>query len=196
MLCDVNDRIRRLGRGVGGESASRRRASRCQDHRSRGCAKESRLKLRKEEGEGEKGGPDEVKEDRTNLCAIPPTIPTSRWADCHLGCGPAFPPGMGHGSSQALAGHCLCDYESTAASQPKRVPPRNVISCGHVSFLGQGAKVDHLILAAQEQPPMPPPSIDEIDVIRHREITSKAVSAIILLTLKWFKVSRRFVGLG
>jgi len=37
---------------------------------------------------------------------------------------------------------------------------------------------------------MPPPSIDEIDVIRHREITSKAVSAIILLTLKWFKVSR------
>lgn len=37
---------------------------------------------------------------------------------------------------------------------------------------------------------MTPPSIDEIDVIRHREITSKAVSAIILLTLKWFKVSR------
>jgi len=43
---------------------------------------------------------------------------------------------------------------------------------------------------------MPPPSIDEIDVIRHREITSKAVSAIILLTLKWFKVSRRFAKLG
>lgn len=32
--------------------------------------------------------------------------------------------------------------------------------------------------------------LDEIDVIRHREITSKAVSAILLLTLKWFKVSR------
>ena len=43
---------------------------------------------------------------------------------------------------------------------------------------------------------MPPPSIDEIDVIRHREITSKAVSAIILLTLKWFKVSRWFLDLG
>ena len=42
---------------------------------------------------------------------------------------------------------------------------------------------------------MPPPSIDEIDVIRHREITSKAVSAIILLTLKWFKVSRKFVNI-
>lgn len=33
-------------------------------------------------------------------------------------------------------------------------------------------------------------SLDEVDVIRHREITSKAVSAILLLTLKWFKVSR------
>ena len=37
---------------------------------------------------------------------------------------------------------------------------------------------------------MPPPSLDEIDVIRHREITSKAVGAILLLLLKWFKVSR------
>ena len=35
----------------------------------------------------------------------------------------------------------------------------------------------------------PSKSLDEIDVTRHREITSKAVSAIILLLLKWFKVS-------
>jgi len=41
-----------------------------------------------------------------------------------------------------------------------------------------------------------PPSLDEIDVIRHREITSKAVSAILLLVLKWFKVSRMFHFLG
>jgi hypothetical protein len=34
--------------------------------------------------------------------------------------------------------------------------------------------------------------LDEIDAIRHREITSKAVSAILLLVLKWFKVSREF----
>ncbi|KAF5363950.1 hypothetical protein D9756_000807 [Leucocoprinus leucothites] len=40
-----------------------------------------------------------------------------------------------------------------------------------------------------EQPPAHPPSLEEIDVTRHREITSKAVSAIILLVLKWFKVS-------
>ncbi|TIA81785.1 hypothetical protein E3P98_01860 [Wallemia ichthyophaga] len=32
-------------------------------------------------------------------------------------------------------------------------------------------------------------SLDEMDVARHREITSKAVSAIVLLLLKWFKVS-------
>jgi hypothetical protein len=44
-----------------------------------------------------------------------------------------------------------------------------------------------------QQPPLHPPTLDEIDVTRHREITTKAVSAILLLTLKWFKVSRRFV---
>jgi hypothetical protein len=36
----------------------------------------------------------------------------------------------------------------------------------------------------------PPPTKEEIDIARHREITSKAVSAIILLLLKWFKASR------
>ena len=44
-----------------------------------------------------------------------------------------------------------------------------------------------------QQPPLHPPTLDEIDVTRHREITTKAVSAILLLTLKWFKVSRRFL---
>ncbi|KAF8076110.1 hypothetical protein FPV67DRAFT_1470388 [Lyophyllum atratum] len=50
----------------------------------------------------------------------------------------------------------------------------------------------------QEQPPAPPPTLDEIDVTRHREITSKAVSAILLLVLKWFKVSHvmKFHHLG
>jgi hypothetical protein len=36
----------------------------------------------------------------------------------------------------------------------------------------------------------PPPTIEDIDILRHREITSKAVSAILILTLKWFKASR------
>ncbi|MCO5613699.1 hypothetical protein L7F22_067977 [Adiantum nelumboides] len=35
----------------------------------------------------------------------------------------------------------------------------------------------------------PPPTLEDIDIVRHREITSKAVSAILLLTLKWFKAS-------
>lgn len=47
--------------------------------------------------------------------------------------------------------------------------------------------------SALEGPPPPPPTLDEIDVTRHREITSKAVSAILLLTLKWFKVSRSYL---
>ncbi|WWC70433.1 uncharacterized protein I206_104384 [Kwoniella pini CBS 10737] len=45
----------------------------------------------------------------------------------------------------------------------------------------------------QEVPPAqenaPPPTEEEIDIARHREITSKAVSAILLLLLKWFKAS-------
>ncbi|EGO27347.1 hypothetical protein SERLADRAFT_366889 [Serpula lacrymans var. lacrymans S7.9] len=49
-----------------------------------------------------------------------------------------------------------------------------------------------------EQPPAPPPTLDDIDVTRHREITSKAVSAILLLILKWFKASHvmKFHHLG
>ncbi|KIY45857.1 hypothetical protein FISHEDRAFT_66658 [Fistulina hepatica ATCC 64428] len=49
----------------------------------------------------------------------------------------------------------------------------------------------------QEQPTTPA-TLDEIDVVRHREITSKAVAAILLLTLKWFKVSHvmKFHQLG
>ncbi|GAA5872543.1 hypothetical protein JCM16303_004557 [Sporobolomyces ruberrimus] len=37
----------------------------------------------------------------------------------------------------------------------------------------------------------PPPdlSLEDCDILRHREITSKAVSAILILTLKWFKAS-------
>jgi hypothetical protein len=31
--------------------------------------------------------------------------------------------------------------------------------------------------------------LEETDIMRHREITSKAVSAILILTLRWFKAS-------
>jgi hypothetical protein len=36
---------------------------------------------------------------------------------------------------------------------------------------------------------VPPPTLEDIDIVRHREITSKAISGILLLLLKWFKVS-------
>lgn len=35
--------------------------------------------------------------------------------------------------------------------------------------------------------------IDEIEAMRSREITAKAVSGILLILLKWFKVSRKLV---
>ncbi|QRV73145.1 striatin-interacting protein 1 [Ceratobasidium sp. AG-Ba] len=52
--------------------------------------------------------------------------------------------------------------------------------------------------SVNEMPMQPPPSPEEIDVMRHREITSKAVSAILMLTLKWFKASHimKFHHLG
>ena len=34
-------------------------------------------------------------------------------------------------------------------------------------------------------------SDEDVDVMRHRELILKAISAILLMTLKWFKVSRK-----
>lgn len=36
--------------------------------------------------------------------------------------------------------------------------------------------------------------IEEVEALRSREITGKAVSGILLVLLKWFKVSRRFAS--
>lgn len=38
-------------------------------------------------------------------------------------------------------------------------------------------------------------SADDLEALRSREITSKAVSGILLMLLKWFKVSRSCIGL-
>ncbi|POV97552.1 hypothetical protein PSHT_14517 [Puccinia striiformis] len=42
-----------------------------------------------------------------------------------------------------------------------------------------------------DRPPqaVPPPTIEDICILRHREITTKAVLAILISTLKWFKAS-------
>ncbi|KAI9508666.1 hypothetical protein F5148DRAFT_1352615 [Russula earlei] len=76
-----------------------------------------------------------------------------------------------------------------SASSPGQPP----ISANSASFPpGVSSRQTHNI------PPLHPPTLDEIDVTRHREITTKAVSAILLLTLKWFKVSHvmKFHHLG
>ncbi|CAO1612896.1 unnamed protein product [Sympodiomycopsis kandeliae] len=38
-------------------------------------------------------------------------------------------------------------------------------------------------------PNAPIPTVEDVDILRHREITTKAVSAILLISLKWFKTS-------
>ncbi|PIL37062.1 hypothetical protein GSI_00754 [Ganoderma sinense ZZ0214-1] len=63
---------------------------------------------------------------------------------------------------------------------------------------GTGTGFPPGVVSPLEQPPPKPATLDETDVTRHREITSKAVSAILLLTLKWFKMSHvmKFHHLG
>lgn len=58
-------------------------------------------------------------------------------------------------------------------------------------LLSSGWFICSVNFIAPEQVPAVPPTLDETDVTRHREITSKAVSAILLLVLKWFKASRK-----
>lgn len=41
----------------------------------------------------------------------------------------------------------------------------------------------------------PPTDIEDIDMVRLREITGKAVSGSLLLLIKWFKRSRKIVSL-
>ncbi|TFY81816.1 hypothetical protein EWM64_g2205 [Hericium alpestre] len=74
-----------------------------------------------------------------------------------------------------------------SASSPNNPPP----SAASTSFPPG--------VPTEPQPvPSAPPTLDEIDITRHREITTKAVSAVLLLTLKWFKVSHvmKFHHLG
>ncbi|KAI0306907.1 N1221-domain-containing protein [Multifurca ochricompacta] len=93
-----------------------------------------------------------------------------------------------------------------SASSPGQPPtsansanfPPGVSSRQHGLTLRYNLELIGCLAQDAQQPPLHPPTLDEIDVTRHREITTKAVSAILLLTLKWFKVSHvmKFHHLG
>ncbi|KAK0556361.1 Factor arrest protein 11 [Tilletia horrida] len=59
------------------------------------------------------------------------------------------------------------------------VTAQNSTNSPHAQALAEGVPVDEA----------PPPTVEDIDIIRHREITTKAIGAILLLCLKWFKTS-------
>jgi hypothetical protein len=50
-------------------------------------------------------------------------------------------------------------------------------------------------LPGQNAPRVPTPelSLEEVDAARTREITSKAMTGILILLLKWLRVSRKFI---
>jgi hypothetical protein len=88
----------------------------------------------------------------------------------------------------------LATVSAGNAPQPPQSSTSSVFPPGvasRKSGLSTHLHINTDLQTAQEAPPAPPPTLDEIDVTRHREITSKAVSAILLLILKWFKVSRK-----
>lgn len=94
----------------------------------------------------------------------------------------------------------LATVSASTNMQPPQSSGSNVFPPGVASrkchFYSSTKTTAQIIQIAQEQPAPPPPTSDEIDVTRHREITSKAVSAILLLVLKWFKVSRELYFLS
>lgn len=54
----------------------------------------------------------------------------------------------------------------------------------HISFF---FLIDTDVWFVEDAPAL---GLEDTDIMRHREITSKAVSAILILTLRWFKTSR------
>jgi len=72
---------------------------------------------------------------------------------------------------------------TVTATNPSSIPPPSPLRDET-----NRESTDNVELTAAE-PEEPPPTKEEVDIARHREITSKAVSAIILLLLKWFKAS-------
>jgi hypothetical protein len=82
---------------------------------------------------------------------------------------------------------------ATVTAGGNNPPPPSANSNGFNSATGITSyplTSDEDLITIRLDPPPPPQTLEEIDVMRHREITSKAVSAILILTLKWFKVSR------
>ena len=73
-----------------------------------------------------------------------------------------------------------------------------VIGVNNANPMGAGITLQHLDFVDQlfnprvsdPQPPVMSQSLEETDALRHREIMTKALGALILLLLKWFKMSR------
>lgn len=62
------------------------------------------------------------------------------------------------------------------------MPPRNINLCRHLSSLTGNTR--------SEDADSTDKTLEELNAIRTREITSKAISAFILIILKWFRLSR------
>jgi len=84
-----------------------------------------------------------------------------------------------------------CDWIWSSSTEPPRWSTSRLhITSSRTAPYALSINMILLIWLAPDFVP-PPPSREEIDVMRHREITSKAVSAVLVLMLKWYKASRQ-----
>jgi hypothetical protein len=87
----------------------------------------------------------------------------------------------------------LLNVTAIVSQQPQQVPP--AMGRGNPGMNGGPAtnrQQQELPGQTLPKPPTPELSLEEVDAARMREITSKAMTGILILLLKWLRVSRKF----
>lgn len=86
----------------------------------------------------------------------------------------------------------LLNVTAIVAQQPQQAPPGMGRGNNPVMNGGPSANRQQQELPGQNlpKPPTPELSLEEVDAARTREITSKAMTGILILLLKWLRVSR------
>lgn len=82
----------------------------------------------------------------------------------------------------------LAHYTVLLSQQPPSAP--------FGAMLGANARPTGTSNTAGANADNPEPTPEELDAARTREITAKAVSGIMLLLLKWLKLSRELIGIA
>lgn len=88
----------------------------------------------------------------------------------------------------------LLNVTAIVSQQPQQVPPAMGRGNNPGMNGGPAANRQQQEMPGQNppKPPTPELTLEEVDAARTREITSKAMTGILILLLKWLRVSRKF----